>query len=108
VFETIQVIRDHDDDRNRGIGTTAVRLGPRRALLAAKVFMIVSALYGLAVLHRYAALLQLAAPLVPFASAAPGVYWTRVRLVLGLSWLAALVWVFWTGSTWGWAVEIQR
>jgi 4-hydroxybenzoate polyprenyltransferase len=108
VFETIQVIRDHDDDRARGVTTTAVHLGPSRTLVLARAFMVVAALYGLAVLHRYFALLELAAPLVPFTPRDPGRYWTRVRLVLGLAWLGILGAAFVHGESWGWVVSVAR
>lgn len=98
VFETIQVLRDHDDDRADDVTTTAVRLGPVRTLWLARAFMVVAAAYGILMLHRFLAVLMLAAPLVPFTPADVERYWTRVRLIFGLTWLAILAWIFATGS----------
>jgi 4-hydroxybenzoate polyprenyltransferase len=108
VFETIQVIRDHDEDRQSGVTTTAVRLGPARTLVVARAAMLVSALYGIAVVHRSFALIQLAALAVPFAPEAPARFWTLVRVVLGLSFLGILGSVYWTGTTAGLLVSLSR
>jgi 4-hydroxybenzoate polyprenyltransferase len=108
VFETIQVIRDHDGDRACGVTTTAVRLGPARALSLARAFMVLSAAYGIAVLERHVGIAMLVAPLVPFTDGDPGRYWTRVRLVLGLAWLGVLAVVAITGTSSGFLVHIPR
>ncbi len=100
-FELIQVLRDHDDDARVGVQTTAVRLGPERTRAALLLFLMVAAAYAVLVLHRFIGLGLLVAPLIPFDAKNVGRYWTRVRLVLGLSWLAILAWVFLHGRTFG-------
>jgi 4-hydroxybenzoate polyprenyltransferase len=101
VFETIQVIRDEAEDRRSGIRTTAVQLGTARTLLLARACMFASALYGILVVHRIFALIQLGALAIPFTTDAPARFWTSVRLVLGVSFLCILASVFWTGRTAG-------
>ena len=100
-FETIQVIRDHDEDRAAGIETTAVRLGPKRSLALARTFMVLSAVYATLVLHRYLGPALLVAPLLPFQPGDESKYWTRIRLVMGLVWLGMLVTVYVTKAPFG-------
>ncbi len=104
-FELIQVMRDHDDDRVRGIQTTAVRLGSARTLLLARVMMLIGAAYAILVLHRWFGLLLLAAPLIPVGGDVSR-YWNRIRMTLGVVWLATLVWVFFTRSSAGWLLHV--
>lgn len=104
-FELIQVMRDHDEDRALGIETTAVRLGSARTLALARVMMLLSAVYAILVLQRWFGLLLLAAPLVPVGGDVSR-YWNRIRMILGLVWLAALIWVFFAGASAGWLVRV--
>jgi 4-hydroxybenzoate polyprenyltransferase len=99
IFETIQVVRDHDADVKNGVRTTAVLLGPKRTLAIARGLIVVSSAYGVAVLHRYLPLVQLAALAVPASPEHVERYWTSVRLVLGVSLLAVFGWVLVTGTT---------
>ena len=98
-FETIQVIRDADQDRGAKLETSAVRLGTKRSIQLLRVLMLLAACYAVLVLHRFIGLGLLIAPLLPFV--APAVYWNRVRFVFGLVWLSILGWVYLTGSTAG-------
>jgi 4-hydroxybenzoate polyprenyltransferase len=98
-FETIQVIRDVDQDRKARLETSAVRLGTQRTLRLSRVLMLLAAAYAVLVLHRYIGLALLVAPLLPFT--APAAYWNRVRFVFGLVWLLLLGWVYRSGSTAG-------
>jgi 4-hydroxybenzoate polyprenyltransferase len=106
-FELIQVMRDHDEDRARGIETTAVRLGQTRTLTLARVMMLLSAAYAILVLQRWFGLLLLAAPLVPVGRDVSR-YWNRIRMTLGVVWLATLVWVFFTSASAGWLFRVAR
>lgn len=116
-FEGIQVIRDHDADAAAGVRTTAVALGVGRTLLLVRVMLAASAVYGALVVSPWLAALPAAAMLVPLDRGAPrpsgpGVdatrMWNRVRLLLGLAFLGALAWVWWTGSTHGVLVQVSR
>jgi 4-hydroxybenzoate polyprenyltransferase len=105
VFETIQVMRDADEDAVEGVRTTAVVLGKRRTLLLARAQMIVCSLYAALYMLPAAAAVSALALVVPFSERAIERYWTRVKLVYGLSWLVLCAWVFFTGGRTGWLVS---
>ncbi len=92
VFETIQVIRDHDADARTGVRTTAVALGVPRTLLLARVLLLVGAAYAAALVHPLAAIPPVLAVTLPLGR--PDRYWNRIRLLLGLAFLAAAGWVY--------------
>lgn len=97
-FESIQVVRDHDEDVASGVRTTAVRLGIPATKIILKVFMVAVAAYAVLFLHRYIGVALLAALLVPLDPVRADKYWNHIRLIMGLGWLAILGWVFWTGA----------
>lgn len=94
VFETIQVMRDHDDDARQGVRTTAVVLGlePCRWLLRA--LLALAALYAAVTFGLGPAVLVALALLLPIPRDGMQGYWNRIRAVLGLSFAleCALVW----------------
>ena len=98
VFETIQVMRDADEDREEGVRTTGVVLGKAKSLTLARVQMVLCSLYALLVLQPWAAAVSLGALVVPFSEANIEGYWTRVKLVYGVAWLVICAWVFWYGN----------
>jgi 4-hydroxybenzoate polyprenyltransferase len=98
VFETIQVMRDADEDREEGVRTTGVVLGKARSLTLARVQMVFCSLYALLVLQPWAAAVSAAALVVPFSEASIERYWTRVKLVYGIAWLVICAWVWWYGG----------
>ena len=99
VFETIQVIRDHDADARTGVRTTAVALGVPRTLLLARVLLIVGALAAALAVHPLAAIPPVLAVTLPLGR--PDRYWNQIRLLLGLAFLAAAAWVYVHGATAG-------
>lgn len=107
-FQTIQMIRDHDDDRAFGTRTTAVTLGVDRAVLVERILMLVSAVYAMALVHRWVGLALLVAPLLPADPGDTPRHWNRVRVVFGLAWLGMIAWVTWTGGTSGWIASVSR
>ena len=98
-FETIQVIRDADQDRQAGLETSAVRLGTTRAIRLLRALMLLAAVYAVLVLHRFIGLGLLVAPLVPFA--APAVYWNPRSIGFRAGVADATGWVYFTGTTAG-------
>jgi 4-hydroxybenzoate polyprenyltransferase len=102
VFETIQVMRDADEDAEAGVRTTGVVLGKRRSLLLARLQMLGCSLYAVLVLQPWAAAISLLALVVPYSERATEQYWTRVKVVYGVSWLMLCASVFWTGQRAGW------
>lgn len=83
VFETIQIMRDHDHDARRGIRTTAVVLGPARTSTLARWLLVASAIYAGAVFHPLLMVLPLVASTASVPQSDLDGYWTRVRLLLG-------------------------
>jgi 4-hydroxybenzoate polyprenyltransferase len=99
VFESIQVIRDYDEDARSGVRTTAVRLGERGTLVLVRALMVLVSAYATCMTSRFIGPLLLLALCVPLRKGGADRYWNRIRLVLGLGWLAIVGWVFWTGSS---------
>jgi 4-hydroxybenzoate polyprenyltransferase len=88
VFESIQVMRDADEDAQRGLRTTGVVLGKAHTLWLARVLMVACTTYALLVVAQpFAAGISVLALLLPFASDRVARYWTRVKLVYGVAWL---------------------
>jgi 4-hydroxybenzoate polyprenyltransferase len=107
-FETIQVMRDHEEDVSTGTHTTAVLLGLRGALVLERVLMVLSAAFAVLFLNRWVGLALLVAPFLPFERGREEAYWNRVRMVQGLAWLAMTGWIAWSGSSMGLLVSIDR
>jgi 4-hydroxybenzoate polyprenyltransferase len=108
VFESIQVMRDADEDALEGVRTTGVVLGKTNTLLLARVLMIVSTAYAALVLHPAAALVSAVALVLPFTPDDVAKYWTRVKLVYGVAWLVICGLVFFQGHSSGLLVAIDR
>lgn len=94
VFETIQVLRDADEDKKEGVRTTAVVLGKPRTLLLARVLMLSVSAYAVLYMQPWAAAMSLVALAIPFPQTNIERYWTRVKLVYGVSWLMICAWIF--------------
>ncbi|MCK9462995.1 MAG: UbiA family prenyltransferase [Proteobacteria bacterium] len=107
-FESIQVIRDHDEDLAEGVRTTAVRLGIPATRVLLRAFMIVSAAYAALFLHRWIGLALLACLFLPLDPKRADVYWTRQRFIMGIVFVAMIGWIWWTGSGDGWLLAIDR
>lgn len=108
VFESIQVIRDADEDAGvEGVRTTGVVLGQRRTLALARGLMLLCCVYTAAVIHPLAALVLAGAFLVPFTPEHIERYWTRVKIVYGIAWLFVCAWVYLQGKSAGllWILE---
>lgn len=107
VFETIQVLRDADEDSKDGVRTTGVVLGKKRTLMLAKVLMIPVTVYAALYLHPIAAAITFVALFVPFVPANIERYWTRIKLVYGVAWLVICAWVFFNGESSGLFASIR-
>jgi 4-hydroxybenzoate polyprenyltransferase len=90
-IEVIQTIRDEPVDRSRGVRTTAVLLGPKRAAWIFRLMMFGAALHGIFVIGSYfsAALLVLVA--LPFTPQKASRSWDMVRILAGTVWLALMI-----------------
>ena len=106
-FESIQVIRDHDEDVASGIRTTSVRLGVPATKIMLRGFMILSAAYATLLINRWIGLALLASLAIPFKKVNADVFWNRQRVIMGTVWLAMIGWIFWYGSSNGWLATID-
>jgi 4-hydroxybenzoate polyprenyltransferase len=97
VFESIQVIRDHDTDKAAGVRTTAVVLGLERSQWLARALMVIAGLYAGAMFSWWIAPLPILAALIPMDREDIDRYWNRVRMVLGLAMLAETAFVYFGG-----------
>jgi 4-hydroxybenzoate polyprenyltransferase len=101
VFETIQVMRDADEDAKEGVRTTGVVLGKARSFRLAQALMVLVTLYAALFMLPWAAAVSSFALVLPFAPDKVERYWTRVKLVYGVSWLTICAWVWWFGQLHG-------
>jgi 4-hydroxybenzoate polyprenyltransferase len=101
VFESIQVMRDADEDAEEGVRTTGVVLGKKRTLLLARALMVVCTVYAALYMHPIAAAISAIALFVPFIEVNIERYWTRVKLVYGVAWLVICAWVWFYGESSG-------
>jgi 4-hydroxybenzoate polyprenyltransferase len=108
VFESVQVMRDADQDALEGLRTTGVVLGKARTLLLARALMIVASAYALLVLHPLAAAITAGTLILPFAPDRVEQYWTRIKMVYGVAWLALCGFVYLYGHSQGLLVTIGR
>jgi len=106
VFECIQVMRDADADALEGLRTTGVVLGQRRTLMLTRALMVSCTLYALLAMHPVAAAISVAALMVPFRLNQQEAYWTRVKLIYGITWLAICAFVYFNEQSSGliWAI----
>jgi 4-hydroxybenzoate polyprenyltransferase len=107
VFESIQVMRDADEDAEEGVRTTGVVLGKKRTLILARVLMLVCTAYAAFFMHPAAAAVSAAALFIPFTESNIERYWTRVKLVYGVSWLVICAWVWLHGESSGLLASIR-
>lgn len=106
-FESIQVIRDHDEDVTSGVKTTAVRLGVPATKIMLRGFMVLSAAYATLLINRWIGLALLASLALPLKKETADVFWNKQRVIMGMVWLAMIGWIFWYGSSNGWLAEID-
>jgi 4-hydroxybenzoate polyprenyltransferase len=108
VFETIQVMRDADEDAKDGVRTTSVVLGKPRTLMLARALMLASTAYAVLVMHPIAGVITAGALLLPFDPDRVALYWTRVKMVYGVAWLAICAFVFFEGRSAGLLASVER
>lgn len=106
VFETMQVRRDREEDAAAGVRTTAVVLGDRKTAWLTRALVVVSAIYGAAMLSPWAGAISASALLVG-TSGDPARDWTRIKLVLGLAFLLACVLVHREGGSSGLLIQLK-
>ena len=108
VFETVQVLRDREQDGKHGLRTTSVVLGAQRTLLLSRGLMLAVSLYALAAMHPLAALISAGALALPFRAHAVERYWTQIKLVYGVAWLFICAFAYLTGHSGGLLLQVGR
>lgn len=102
VFESIQVMRDADDDaKEEDVRTTGVVLGKAKTLILARVIMVFVTAYAALFMHPLAGFISGSAFLIPFNEARIAEYWTRVKMIYGVTWLFICGWIFLNGHSAG-------
>lgn len=103
IFQFIQSACDADDDAAAGVRTTAVALGRHRSLFWIRILMTLIAVITALFLQVLIGFWMLVAVLVPCGSGAGGMmqYWTRIKLIYGLSWLGICWLLFQSGHAQG-------
>lgn len=99
-FETIQVLRDHDADAQRGIRTTAVVLGRARTELVVRGLLVLAGGYAAWCFHPALLVLPGVAALLPIPRVKVEAYWNRVRMLLGPTLLLECALVY-ARAVWG-------
>jgi 4-hydroxybenzoate polyprenyltransferase len=108
VFESIQVMRDADEDAEENVRTTGVVLGKKKTLLLARAGILLSATYAALVIHPVAASITALTLAIPFSEQRVERYWTLVKMVCGIAWLFICAWVYCKGHTAGLLWSIDR
>jgi hypothetical protein len=82
-------------------------LGKKKTLALARALMVLCTVYAALFMHPAAAAISAGALIVPFTAANIERYWTRVKLVYGVSWLVICAWVFLYGESSGLLASIR-
>jgi len=94
VFESVQVLRDHEPDRAHGVRTTAVALGPARTAVLVRVLGLASAVFAAKSFGIVVAVPTFVAAALPIRGHTPEKVWNRMRLLCGGS-FALACWTVW-------------
>ena len=92
-FETVQTVKDYEEDKKFGLTTTPVRIGLSNTFHLLRGLYILAAVYSVLVLREIAGLLMVL-PLFFSSSQKPGVYWTKLKIVCGIIWLTIMIRVY--------------
>lgn len=107
VFESIQVLRDRPEDAEVGVRTTAVALGELGSRRLIRIMLLLSGVYASFVLVGPIGLLPALGLLLPIDRATIPAYWTRVRLLLGVTLLVEVAYVALAGRSAGLWLAIE-
>lgn len=98
VFESIQVLRDHDEDALAKVRTTAVVLGPGAMTWVIRAMLLAVACFAGLAFHPLASVGPVVAMLVPPSSVKTTRYWNVIRILLGLTFVGECALVFLAGA----------
>ena len=100
VFESIQILRDRAEDAAQEARTTAVSVGEGAMRWIIRGALIAAGLFAALCLSPWAGGAVLVSSRLPIGEDTPR-YWNRVRMILGLAFVAECVTVYLTGQTQG-------
>jgi len=89
-FETVQTIKDYEEDKKFGLTTTPIVIGVPKTLLTLRVIYIISTVYALFILREPFGILLLF-PLLFKTSQDMSTYWTKLKISCGIVWLIIMV-----------------
>lgn len=89
-FETVQTLKDYEEDKKFGLTTTPIAIGVPGTLRVLRALYVVSALYALFVLREPVGIL-LFIPLLFSTTQSMSVYWTKLKVTCGIVWLVIMV-----------------
>ena len=89
-FETVQTLKDFEEDKKFGLTTTPVVIGFHRTVYLLKGLYVLATLYAVVVLRELIGVLLLI-PLFFSTRQNMGTYWTRLKFVCGIVWIIMMV-----------------
>lgn len=89
VFESVQVLRDHEPDRAQGVRTTAVVLGAERTAALVRIFVLLAGVHAWRSFGVIVAAPTFVAAALPIRGHTPEKVWNRMRLLCGASFALA-------------------
>lgn len=105
VFESIQVLRDREEDAAHDARTTAVLVGEGATKRLIRGALLLAGSFAALFLSPVAGVMAIGGVFVPFGDDTPR-YWNRVRLLLGLAFLVECATVYFLGHTQGLWLQI--
>ena len=89
-FETVQTLKDYEEDRKFGLTTTPIVIGVQKTFLVLRILYVTSALYAIFVLKEITGIFILV-PLFFSTTQNMATYWTKLKIVWGIVWLVIMI-----------------
>jgi len=94
-FETVQTLKDYEEDRKFGLTTTPIVIGVQKTFLVLRILYVTSALYAIFVLKEITGIFILV-PLFFSTTQSMATYWTKLKIVCGIVWVVIMVRLYYT------------
>jgi 4-hydroxybenzoate polyprenyltransferase len=94
-FETVQTLKDYEEDRKFGLTTTPIVIGVQKTFLVLRILYVTSALYAIFVLKEITGIFILV-PLFFSTTQSMATYWTKLKIVCGFVWVVIMVRLYYT------------
>lgn len=92
-FETVQTLKDYEEDKKFGLATTPIVIGVHNTFILLRVLYIGAALYTILVLKEFVGIL-IVVPLFFNRGQNMSVYWTKLKILCGVVWLIIMVRIY--------------